>query len=111
MMPAIEAIMTTSAATRIAFAQVVDRNNAAVLPGYLPEYRKSGGHISPKIEEPDRTAGVAAQLHRQGVACTAPRNAVRDEVADEDVWTLRCDEASYKVRLIPHVVARVTPIR
>jgi hypothetical protein len=115
MMPAIEAIMTTSAATRIPFAQVVDRNNAAVRPGYLPEYRKSGGLISPKIEEPDRTAGViAAQLHRQGVACTAPRNAVRDannSVADEIVWTLRCDEASYNVRLIPHIGARITPIR
>lgn len=115
MMPAIEAIMTTHAATRIAFAQVVDRNNAAVRPGYVPEDTKSGGLISPKIEEPERTAGViAAQLHRQGVACTAPRNAVRDannSVADEIVWTLRCDEASYKVRLIPHIGARITLIR
>jgi hypothetical protein len=57
---------------------------------------------------------IAAQLHRQGVACTTPRDAVQD--ADnsaplETVWTLRCDEGSYRVMLVPHVRARITPLR
>jgi hypothetical protein len=61
---------------------------------------------------PDKV--IAAQLHRQGVACTTPRDAERD--ADnstplETVWTLRCDEASYRVTLVPHVRARITPLR
>jgi hypothetical protein len=57
---------------------------------------------------------IAAQLHRQGVECTAPRGAVRDaenSLANEVVWTLRCDESSYRVRLIPHLGARIRPIR
>ena len=72
-MPAIEVIVTTSAATGAALAQNVERNSAADRPLYLSEYAKSVGPISPKIAlESDRTADViAAQLHRQGVACTA----------------------------------------
>ena len=54
---------------------------------------------------PERTAEIiAAQLHRRGVVCTAPRSPVRDaaaSVAHESVWALVCDEASYLVRLVP----------
>jgi hypothetical protein len=55
--------------------------------------------------EPEQTAEIiAAQLHKRGVACTAPRSPVRDaaaSVAHESVWTLVCNEALYLVRLIP----------
>jgi hypothetical protein len=54
---------------------------------------------------------IAAQMRRQGVVCTAPRSAVRDpdnSAPLETVWTLRCDEASYRVTLIPHRGARIT---
>lgn len=55
--------------------------------------------------QPERTAEIiAAQLHRRGVACTAPRSPVRDaadSVAHASEWTLVCDEALYLVRLIP----------
>jgi hypothetical protein len=56
---------------------------------------------------------IGAQLQRQGVACTAPRTPVRDDAASiphETVWTLRCDEASYEVRLIPDRKALIKPI-
>jgi hypothetical protein len=56
---------------------------------------------------------IAAQLRRQGVACTAPRSAVRDpdnSAPHEAVWTLRCDEASYRVTLLSHLGARIVPM-
>jgi hypothetical protein len=56
---------------------------------------------------------IAAQLHRQGVACTTPRGAALDSensIAHETVWVLRCDEASYRVTLIPHLRARIAPV-
>lgn len=56
---------------------------------------------------------VAAQLRRQGVACTTPRGGVLDSensTPHETVWILRCDEASYRVTLIPHLGARITPV-
>ena len=52
----------------------------------------------------ERTADIiGAQLHRRGVACTAPRSPLRHaaSVPDESVWTIRCNEASYRVRLNP----------
>jgi hypothetical protein len=55
---------------------------------------------------------IAAQLRKQGFVCT-PQEAVRDiqrSVAHETVWAVRCGEASYRVRLIPHLGARVTPL-
>lgn len=61
----------------------------------------------------DAAKVIAAQLRRQGVACTFPRHAHRNSensVANDVVWTLRCDEASYRVRLIPHIGARVTTV-
>ena len=56
---------------------------------------------------------IAAQLRRQGVACTAPRSAARDtdnSTPHQTVWKLHCDEASYLVTLVPHLGARITPI-
>jgi hypothetical protein len=56
---------------------------------------------------------VAAQVRRQGVACTTPRGTVlesNDSTPHETVWILRCDEASYRVTLIPHLGARITPV-
>jgi hypothetical protein len=56
---------------------------------------------------------IASQLRRQGVACTRPRSAARDtdnSTPHETVWKLHCDEASYRVALVPHFGARITPI-
>ena len=56
------------------------------------------------VAKPERTADIiAAQLHLRGVACTAPRSPIRHaaSVPDESVWILRCNEATYRVRLNP----------
>jgi hypothetical protein len=67
------------------------------------------------VMEPERTSEIiAAQLHRRGVACTAPRIPARDAAAflpHESVWTLRCDEAVYRVRLgVGSRRVQITPI-
>jgi hypothetical protein len=82
---------------------------AAVL-GAIVQFHPAATFATP----PEKvTAIIAAQLHRQGVACAVPRDAVRDAENStplETVWTLRCDEASYRVTLVPHLGARVTPL-
>ena len=61
-----------------------------------------------QLETP--TDVVAAQLRRQGLPCTAPQPAVRDQkrsTPNMAVWTVRCDEASYRVTLVPNLAAKV----
>ena len=53
---------------------------------------------------------IAAQIRAQGYACDQPQSATRDTQTsrpDEEVWLLRCEGASYRVRLIPDMAARV----
>jgi len=56
---------------------------------------------------------IAAQIRAQGYACDQPQSATRDVQAskpDEEVWLLRCEGASYRVRLIPDMAPRVERI-
>ena len=56
---------------------------------------------------------IAAQIRAQGYACDQPQSATRDAQAsksDEEVWILRCEGASYRVRLIPDMAAQVERI-
>ena len=53
---------------------------------------------------------LAAKIRSQGYACDSPQGAERDvqaSAADEAVWVLRCENASYRVRLIPDMAAKV----
>ncbi len=53
---------------------------------------------------------IAVQLRRQGYACGKALSATRDEKAskpDAEVWTLECNDASYRVKLIPNMAATV----
>jgi hypothetical protein len=61
----------------------------------------------------DTSKIIAAQLHKQGVACTMARDAVRKDVdsgPNVSVWIVSCDEATYRVQLIPRRQALITPI-
>jgi hypothetical protein len=54
--------------------------------------------------------GIAAQIRAQGYRCDVPVSAERDAALsrpDEAVWILKCRNASYRVRLIPDLAARV----
>jgi hypothetical protein len=53
---------------------------------------------------------IAAQIRSQGYACTSTQSAERDmaaSVANEAVWILHCQNASYRVTLIPNMAAKV----
>ena len=53
---------------------------------------------------------LAAQLRTQGYRCDAPITAQRDTQAsrpDENVWILKCANASYRMRLVPDMAARI----
>jgi hypothetical protein len=62
--------------------------------------------------EPDGPADIiAAQIRSQGYACSAPVEATRDPQAsgpDSAVWVLACQNARYRVRLVPDMAAQVT---
>jgi len=57
---------------------------------------------------------LAAQIRDQGYRCNQPLSATRDlkrSRADEAVWVLRCDNASYRLRLTPDMAARVRRLK
>jgi hypothetical protein len=53
---------------------------------------------------------LAAQLRDQGYACDQPQSAERDVQAstpDEAVWVVQCENAKYRMRLVPDMAAKV----
>jgi len=53
---------------------------------------------------------IAAQIRMQGFACDNPVSAERDRAAsrpNETVWLLKCEDHSYRVRLVPDMAADV----
>lgn len=53
---------------------------------------------------------IAAHIRTQGFVCDTPSSAVRDTAAskpNEVVWMLTCEDASYRVRLVPDMAAQV----
>jgi hypothetical protein len=66
-------------------------------------------------QEVEGPAGiVAAQIRSQGYACTAPVTATHDQQASTPygaVWLLNCQNASYRVRLVPNMAAEVVRLR
>ena len=56
---------------------------------------------------------IAAQIHKQGYPCKKPNSAERDAAAskpNETVWVLQCENAKYRVRLVPDMAAHVTKL-
>jgi len=51
---------------------------------------------------------IAAQIREQGYACEKAISAKRDgERSDDAVWILKCQNATYRVRLVPDMAAHV----
>ena len=51
---------------------------------------------------------IAAQIRDQGYACDKAVSAKRDgERLDDAVWILKCQNATYRVRLVPDMAAHV----
>lgn len=56
---------------------------------------------------------IAAQIRDQGYKCDSPQSADQDMQAskpDEAVWIIRCEDATYRVRLVPDMAAAVERI-
>lgn len=56
---------------------------------------------------------IAAQIRRQGHECKRPKSARQDEKEskpNEAVWILECENATYRVRLVPDMAANVEKI-
>jgi hypothetical protein len=56
---------------------------------------------------------IAAKIRGQGYSCDSPQSAERDataSTANEVVWMLRCQNASYRVTLIPNMAAKVEKV-
>lgn len=53
---------------------------------------------------------IAVQIRRQGFECKNPESAEHDDQAskpDAEVWVLKCQGVTYKVKLIPNMAATV----
>jgi hypothetical protein len=82
-----------------------------LLAGVMMSLSLSAQAIAQDVETPKDD--IAAQIRAQGYACDQPQSATRDVQAskpDEEVWLLRCEGASYRVRLIPDMAAHVERI-
>jgi hypothetical protein len=56
---------------------------------------------------------IAAQIRRQGHECKQPKNARHEEKEskpNETVWILECENATYRVTLVPDMAAHVEKI-
>ena len=56
---------------------------------------------------------IAAQIRDQGFDCDNPQSAKRDENAsgpDEAAWLVTCEGASYRVKLVPDMAAKIEKI-
>jgi hypothetical protein len=76
--------------------------------GYVVELMLSAAHAQEAPAE-----SLAAQLRLQGHRCEGPVNAERDterSKPDELVWVIRCMNATYRMRLMPHMAAQVEQI-
>ena len=57
---------------------------------------------------------IAAHIRRQGYACDNALRAERNRKAskpNEAAWTLRCSNATYRVRLVPDMAAHVELVK
>lgn len=78
----------------------------ATLLGYMPSTPPAHA-ADPKEVSKDI---IAVQLRKQGYECKNPQKAERDQTTgnpDDPVWTLTCDNATYRVHLIPNMAAKV----
>ncbi|MBR0872172.1 hypothetical protein JQ633_17535 [Bradyrhizobium tropiciagri] len=74
-----------------------------------------GGGLTGSTARADETLPdlLAIQLRSQGYACDKPLKAERDDKLskpDDEAWTLTCSNATYRVRRVPDLAAKVEKI-
>lgn len=61
-------------------------------------------------EEEQPAEVIAVQIRKQGFECQKPKSAELQRAQskpDEPVWILQCENAKYRVRLVPDLAAKV----
>jgi hypothetical protein len=92
----------------IALGTTVKWVNHDDIPMWLPRALAFKSKAPQNSETPKDV--IATQIRSQGFGCNQPTTAERDRLAsipDEGVWLLQCEHGSYRVRLIPHMAAKV----
>ncbi|WP_290997311.1 hypothetical protein [Hyphomicrobium sp.] len=82
-----------------------------VIPG-TGDYRPMPIHVS-EAQAAEEAAVIAAQIRKQGFVCDRPLRAEAERERskpNEAVWVLKCQNATYRVRLIPKRAADVERI-
>jgi hypothetical protein len=80
----------------------------ALVEGVTRANFDAGGGV--RAQEMPASEIIADQIRDQGYACNESPTAERDPTysrPDEPVWILECDNATYRVRLIPGMAADV----
>ena len=82
---------------------------------YLRSYRRGLRHCGTGCFGPGTDKRfTAAQIRDQGYRCNTPLSAnkdVRRSRPDEAAWVLRCKDATYRLRLVPDMAARVQRLK
>ena len=81
----------------------------SVAAGALAHPAAVGNAGAASLDEKSKNI-IAVQIRRQGFACTNPQKAERDKTTgnpDDPIWTLTCEDAAYRVHLIPTQAAKV----
>jgi hypothetical protein len=84
----------------------------ALLPVFIAYGLGVSAGAAQAIEETPKEI-IAAQIRSQGFSCDNPLSAERDSEYSkpgEDAWILKCENAAYRVRLIPDMAAKVERI-
>jgi hypothetical protein len=66
--------------------------------------------LAARAQQPMPAETIAAQVRLQGHRCDEPLSATRDTALskpNEAVWVLKCANATYRLRLIPNMAAKV----
>jgi hypothetical protein len=85
---------------------------ALILVAGSPATAQTGAGGQKAVEETPKEI-IADQIRRQGFACGGPLSAERDHARskpNQAVWVLKCEAATYRVRLTPDMAAHVERI-
>ncbi len=88
------------------------RNLRRMAAGFLAAL--ASGAAQPALAEDAATKLLTDQLKLQGFECKNAQSATRDNAAskpDEVVWIVKCDGASYRMRVIPDMAARIEKLQ
>ena len=72
------------------------------------------GAVPALAQQEPPAADIAAQVRLQGYSCDTPVSARKDTKyswSDEPLWILNCANATYRVRLVPDMAARIEKLQ